>query len=141
MTVSKFTLALGVLLGTAMLLPADALAHGGHGKHYDRPGHYPVHHKHWRAPARSKRMPDWLYYQRDFRRWYRHSAIRHQRHIPWWKVYRIYQRQTYAYPYYGYRGDYDRDRWRDWSHRDRGRHYRDDRRFRDDRRRRHRDDD
>ena len=139
MTAIKSTLALGALLGAAMLLPADALAHGGHGKHYDRSAYHPAHHDRWRGPLRSKRMPDWLYHQRHFRHWYRHSVIRHQRHIPWWKVYRIYQRQTYAYPYYGYRQDYRRD----WSHRGkhRDRYYRDDRRFRDDRRRRYRDDD
>ncbi len=52
-----------------------------------------VHHGHAHAPARAKHMPQWLRHDRHFRRWYRRSSIRDNPYIPWWKVYRVYERQ------------------------------------------------
>ncbi len=107
---------------TASLAAGAANAHPGHGKHYDERARYGSH---WKAPKRSKRMPDWLYYKPHFRRWYHRSAVKYKRHLAWWQVYRIYQRQVASH-YYGYP-----------RHRDRDYHgyYHDRREYRDDRRR------
>ena len=101
------------------LVAGTASAHPGHGRHHDdRPKYGSTHGYYWKAPARSKRMPDWLYYKPKFRRWYRRSEVRYNRHVAWRQVYRIYQRQMAA-RYYRHNGrGYGDDRW-----------YRDDRRY------------
>ena len=63
-------------------------------------------------------MPRWLRHDRQFLRWYRQSALRHDPYLPWWKVYRVYERHyALRYPYHDSRDwRYDRDR---GHHRDR----------------------
>jgi hypothetical protein len=73
-------------LGTADAQPKHK-RDGGHRHQVERHGY--VH-----APVRARHMPRWLRHDRQFRRWYRHSSIRHNPYLPWWKVYRVYERQT-----------------------------------------------
>ncbi len=106
---------------TASLAAGAANAHPGHGKHYDDRAR---HGSHWKAPKRSKRMPDWLYYKPHFRRWYHRSGVKHKRHLAWWEVYRVYQRQVSS-RYYGYPRHRDRDY---YGYYDDRREYRDEKR-------------
>ena len=100
----KATTGFFAAVAVALALSAgSANAHPGHGKHYDD---RPRHGAHWKAPKRSKRMPDWLYYQPHFRRWYRHSEVKHVRRLSWRQVYRIYERQVASRYYrHHWRGD------------------------------------
>ncbi|MEM8816103.1 MAG: hypothetical protein AAFX56_02955 [Pseudomonadota bacterium] len=131
--------ATGITLLAAALLAlhaGTAEAHGQHKPHYD--WHVDVAYGH--GPQRSKHMPAWLHRQKHFRKWYRHSHVKHKRYLSWRKVYRIYQRHMryyYAYDDRRYRGrHHDRDRRYEYEY---GRQYdgRRDRRHK----RRHRDDD
>jgi hypothetical protein len=77
------------------LAAAAANAHPHHGRDgIDRGyGHYGHGYRHGNAQFRSRHMPRRLHHDKRFRRWYRHSAIRHNPYLPWWKVYRVYERQ------------------------------------------------
>ena len=90
------------------LAAAAANAHPKHGRDFvDRDyGHAYGHHH---APYRSKHMPRRLHHNKRFRHWYRHSAVRHNPYLPWWKVYRIYERQM-ALRHWRHKDH--RDRWR-----------------------------
>jgi hypothetical protein len=114
----------------AALAAGTANAHGKHARHsYDR---HPRVHYH-PAPLRSKHMPRWLRDDRRFRHWYRRSAVRHNPYLPWWKVYRVYERKVLWRQAYRPPRHFRHDRY--W------REYRDDRAYRrddDDRPRRHR---
>ena len=93
---------------TLSLAAATADAHPKHGRDViDRSYGHGYGHVH--APLRSRHMPRRLHHDKHFRRWYRHSAIRHNPYLPWWKVYRVYERQM-ALRYYRNGGHYDR--WR-----------------------------
>ena len=89
-------------------LAAAADAHPQHGRDVIDRG-YAHGYGHVHAPLRSRHMPRSLHRDKHFRRWYRHSAIRHNPYLPWWKVYRIYERQM-ALRHYRYGRHYDR--WR-----------------------------
>ncbi len=102
----------GMLLAAALTLSLAAAAADAHPRHgHDgmdkRYGHSYGHHVH--APFRSRHMPRRLHHNKRFRHWYRHSAVRHNPYLPWWKVYRIYERQM-ALRHYRY--GWDHDRWR-----------------------------
>ena len=114
----KATGFLAAVAVTLTLAAGSASAHPGHGKHYDDRHRQSAY---WKAPKRVKRMPDWLYYQPQFRRWYRHSDVKHMRKLSWRQVYRIYKRQAGSrhyrrhyysddYYYYDDRRRYDRPR-------------------------------
>lgn len=83
-------------IAATLSLSLAAGAANAHPKHerdvVDRSyGHF---YGHVRAPFRSKHMPRRLHHDKHFRLWYRHSAIRHNPYLPWWKVYRVYERQV-----------------------------------------------
>ena len=95
---------------TMSLAAAAANAHPNHGRDaVDRS--YGQVYGHYQALIRSKHMPRWLRHDKDFRRWYRHSAVRHNPYLPWWKVYRVYERRV-ALRHYRHH-----DRWRRHSDR------------------------
>ena len=110
----------GIVFATALTLALAAGAASAHPKHARDHVDRPYAHSYGRAhvPARSRHMPHWLHHDKRFRRWYRHSAIRHNPYLPWWKIYRVYERQMARHHYRHH------DRWR--SH-DRYRRYDDDR--------------
>ena len=84
-----------LLIAATLSLPLAAAAANAHPKHerdvIDRGYDYGF--GHINGPYRSKHMPRRLSHDKRFRRWYRHSAIRHNPYLPWWKVYRVYERQ------------------------------------------------
>ncbi len=113
----------GILIAATLslsLAAAAANAHPAHGRDViDRGYGHGYGHRH--APLRTKHMPRWLHHDKRFRHWYRHSAVRHNPYLPWWKVYRVYERQM-ALNYYrhhdrwrraGHHRRYDEDRYRD----------------------------
>jgi len=130
----------GLILTALLLTTAAAGTASAHGEHSPRHVTDRLYgHVHWNAPARTAHLPRWLRHDKHFLRWYRQSALRHNPYLPWWKVYRVYERQyALRYPHYERRdprygrdrrphGDrYDRDR---RPHHDR---YADDRDDRDD---------
>jgi hypothetical protein len=105
----------GMLVATALsfaLLATTANAHPQHGRGgVDRLhaySHVPSH-----APARAKHMPHRLRHDKHFRRWYRHSSVRHNPYLPWWKVYRVYERQMAPQRQQYYERHRYRDNYRD----------------------------
>ena len=96
---------------TVSLAATAASAHPNHGRDViDRSYGHAYGHVH--APYRSKHMPQRLHHNKRVRHWYRHSAVRHNPYLPWWKVYRIYERQMALRHYrYGRYGGH-RERWR-----------------------------
>ena len=110
------TIRKGAVIAAALSLALAAGAAEAHPKHgRDAVDHrYGYDHGHRHAHYRSKHMPRRMHHNKHCRRWYRHSAIRHNPYLPWWKVYRVYERQMAL---------------RHYRHHDRWRHYRDDRRY------------
>lgn len=53
---------------------------------YSRDRHYRLQQS-WRR----SHMPNWLRNERSFRRWYRHSSLRHNRHLSWHVLFDIYR--------------------------------------------------
>lgn len=98
----------GMLIAATLSLSLAAAAANAHPKHgrdvIDRGYSHAYGDIH--APLRTKHMPRWLHHDKRFRHWYRRSAVRHNPYLPWWKVYRVYERQM-ALNHYGHH-----DRWR-----------------------------
>jgi hypothetical protein len=128
-----------LILGASVTgVSQNAAAHERSYEFYDSPRHYRV------TVHRDHRMPAWLRKKKDFRRWYRRSALRHNHALAWWQIYEIYgletryQRHKYHRPAYYANRDYHwyRNYWHERDHR-----YRHDREKRDGDRRddRHRD--
>jgi hypothetical protein len=89
-----------VVFGIALAAAPTASAH--------EPGyaHYQPRHHHARV-HRDTHMPRWLRDDREFRHWYRRSSLRHDHHLPWWRLYEVYRWER------AYRHDHD-------HHHDRG---------------------
>jgi hypothetical protein len=89
-----------VVFGIALAAAPTASAH--------EPGyaHYQPRHHHARV-HRDTHMPSWLRDDREFRHWYRRSSLRHDHHLPWWRLYEVYRWER------AYRHDHD-------HHHDRG---------------------
>jgi hypothetical protein len=89
-----------VVFGIALAAAPTASAH--------EPGyaHYQPRHHHARI-HRDTHMPRWLRDDREFRHWYRRSSLRHDHHLPWWRLYEVYRWER------AYRHDHD-------HHHDRG---------------------
>lgn len=128
----KRSITMMLILGAAVTgVSQSAIAHEWSQRQYDPPRHHKV------VVHRDHRMPGWLHRNRDFRNWYRRSALRHNDALAWWHLYEIfgwerrYHRHHYRPAHYASR-DYAwyRDYWRK---QDRRYHYDRDRRNRDDR--------
>ena len=134
--------ALTLFVGALFVAPtADA-----HHKHYRvKHGHYePVYHGQSYYYERGY-MPRRLHKHKSFRRWYRHTALRHNYRLDWWDLYSIYKlekrysphRKYHRYKHYRNRGYNYYSRY--WNDRYDHRHgYRNDRYRDDDRRERRR---
>lgn len=51
---------------------------------------------------RRPHMPNWLRNERSFRHWYRHSSLRHNRHLSWHVLFDIYRWKYSRHRYYRY---------------------------------------
>jgi hypothetical protein len=110
----KRTISSILVLGAAVTgLSQSAVAHERGYEHYDSPRHYSL------AMYRDHHMPRWLRKQKDFRRWYKRSALKHNGSLAWWQLYDIYrwesryQRHHHHRPAYYANRDYGwyRDYW------------------------------
>ena len=82
----KRTISSILVLGAAVTgLSQSAVAHERGYEHYDPPRHYSI------AVYRDYDMPRWLRKQKDFRRWYKRSALKHNPSLAWWQLYEIYR--------------------------------------------------
>ena len=117
-------LTIALIAGGLLLLESpEAAAHKEVRIAYPPSVHYHV------ESRRAKHMPYWLYRKKSFRRWYRNSRLRRNRHLSWNQVFDIYRwerfqakahRRGHRHHYwyddnYGY--DRDRDRNRDHDRR------------------------
>lgn len=96
---------LTVILGLGLAAAPQAVAHE---RAYD---HYPTRQHHVRM-HRDRHMPRWLRQDRGFRHWYRHSSLRHDRHLAWWQLFEIYRWERKR----AYRYDHDRHYYGDRRH-------------------------
>jgi hypothetical protein len=110
------------ILGAAVtVLSQTAVAHERSYEHRDSPRQYRI------AVHRDHHMPRWLRKKKDFRRWYKRSALRHNHALAWWQLYDIfrwegrYHRHNQHRPAYYTSRDYGwyRDYWhkRDYRYR------------------------
>ena len=102
-----------VVFGIALAAAPTASAH--------EPGysHYQPRHHHARV-HRDTHMPRWLRDDREFRHWYRRSSLRHDHHLPWWRLYEVYRWER------AYRHDHDHHHGHDPGHSKRKWRYRHD---------------
>ena len=126
-----------LILGIAVTgVSQSAIAHERTYEHYDSPRHYRV------VAYRDKHMPGWLRKKKDFRRWYKRSALKRNHGLAWWQLYEIYRWESRHHRHHHHRPAYYASRdyswyrgyWRKQDHR-----YRYDRRHGDYRDDRHRD--
>lgn len=85
------TLAICMLVGSLLLIDApDASAH-------ERIRHAePQHGWHHGAAHRAERMPRWMRHDHGFVVWYRHTPLRHNRHVGWYELFDIYRFEVAA---------------------------------------------
>jgi hypothetical protein len=102
-----------VVFGIALAAAPTASAHGpGYAHSQPRHHHARVH--------RDTHMPRWLRDDREFRHWYRRSSLRHDHHLPWWRLYEVYRWER------AYRHDHDHHHGHDRGHSKRKWRYRHD---------------
>ena len=118
-----------IITGAAVTgISQSAVAHERGYEFYDSPRHYRT------LVYRDHHMPKWLRKKRDFRRWYRRSALQHNHALAWWQLYDIYRWESRHYRHHYHRPAYYASRNYGWY-----REYwsRQDHRYREDRNRRH----
>ena len=116
------------ILGAAVTgVSQSALAHERAYEHRDSPRHYRI------AVYRDQHMPAWLRKKKDFRRWYKRSALKRNHALAWWQLYEIFRWEKRHHRHHHHRPAYYASRdygwYRDYWHRQ-------DRRYRYDRERR-----
>ena len=82
----KTLMTAAVIAGGLMLLNSpEAAAHKEVRNTYQPPAHV------YLETRRSNHMPGWLQRDRDFRHWYRHTRLRHDRRLAWFQLYDIFR--------------------------------------------------
>ena len=105
--------------GLLLLDSPEAAAHKEVRNSYQSPAH--IHFD----TRRAKQMPFWLKRNKSFRKWYRHTRLRKNRHLGWHRLFSIYrwERALVRQDRRGYYRGYNRGYYRDYDDRnDRRRH-------------------
>jgi len=71
--------------GLLLLDSPEAAAHKEVRNSYQPSAHYRV------ETRRAKHMPFWLKRNRSFRKWYKHTRLRRNRHLAWHQLFDIYR--------------------------------------------------
>ena len=79
-----------VAAGLLLLDIPEAAAHSEIRFSYQPSAHYRYEHR------RADHMPYWLMRDKAFRKWYRHSRLRHNRHLAWHRLFDIYRWEQVA---------------------------------------------
>ena len=75
-----------LMTGSLLLLDSpEAAAHNDVRLSYHPSSHYRLEYR------RTDSMPRWLRQDRSFRKWYRHSRLRHSRYLAWHQLFDIYR--------------------------------------------------
>ena len=108
-----------LIAGGLLLLDfPEAAAHKEVRSVYQPPAHYRF------ELRRSKQMPHWLKRNQSFRKWYKHTRLKRNRHLAWHQLFDIYRWERVDARTYR-RGMRDYDRY--YDDRYRHKHYRDNR--------------
>jgi hypothetical protein len=135
----KRTISSILVLGAAVTgISQNAVAHERGYELYDPPRHYSV------TVYRDHHMPRWLRKKKDFRRWYKRSALKHNQSLAWRQLYEIYRWESRYHRQHHHRPTYYANRdygwYRNYWHKQQRRYRHDRERHKGDRREdRHRD--
>lgn len=82
----KKMITVALMAGSLLLLDSpEAAAHDEMRLAYYPSTHYRLEYR------RTDSMPRWLRHDRSFRKWYRHSRLRHSRYLAWRQLFEIYR--------------------------------------------------